>query len=111
MASAPELVVVPANSSVTVSGNFTLVMADANVVGTNQSEGQTRHWLVNGVTLKNGAWELLLLFFFFLGLFYAFNQLDPNYLGTSSLNVSTSGGVAITEYTGPGPADGSGAHR
>lgn len=52
---APEITVVPANSSVSLAGNFTLVMADADVVGTNESVGQTRHWLVNGVTLKNGA--------------------------------------------------------
>jgi hypothetical protein len=44
-------------------------MADANVVGTNQSEGQTRHWLVNGVTLKNGAWDEF--FFFWEGGVYA----------------------------------------
>jgi phosphatidylethanolamine-binding protein len=30
-------------------------MADADVVGTNESNGQTRHWLVNGVVLKAGA--------------------------------------------------------
>ena len=32
-------------------------MADADVVGTKESVGQTRHWLVNGVTLKNGTLE------------------------------------------------------
>lgn len=31
-------------------------MVDANVVGTNETAvAQTRHWLVNDVTLKNGA--------------------------------------------------------
>jgi hypothetical protein len=30
-------------------------MADADVVGTNEANGQTRHWLVNGVVLKAGA--------------------------------------------------------
>lgn len=55
VAAAPEITFVPTNSSVSVTGNFTLVMADADVVGTNESVGQTRHWLVNGVTLKNGA--------------------------------------------------------
>ncbi|KAF8496703.1 phosphatidylethanolamine-binding protein [Russula emetica] len=84
VAAAPEITVVPANSSVSLSGNFTLVMADASAVGTNESEGQTRHWLVNGVTLKNG---------------------------TSGLNVSTTGGVAVTDYAGPAPPDGSGPHR
>jgi hypothetical protein len=55
VAAAPEITVVPVNSSVSLTGNFTLVMADADVVGTNEAVGQTRHWLVNGVTLKNGA--------------------------------------------------------
>jgi hypothetical protein len=36
---------------VSLAGNYTLVMADADIVGTNESNGQTRHWLVNGVTL------------------------------------------------------------
>jgi phosphatidylethanolamine-binding protein (PEBP) family uncharacterized protein len=84
VAAAPEITFVPANSSVSLSGNFTLVMADADVVGTNESVGQTRHWLVNGVTLKNG---------------------------TSGVNVTTTGGVAVTDYAGPAPADGSGPHR
>jgi len=55
VATAPELTIVSANASVSLTGNFTLVMADADVVGTNESVGQTRHWLVNSVTLKNGA--------------------------------------------------------
>jgi len=84
VADAPGITIVPANSSVSLTGNFTLVMADADVVGTNESVGQTRHWLVNGVTLKNG---------------------------TSGFNVSTTDGVAITDYAGPAPADGSGPHR
>jgi len=72
VAAAPEITVVPANSSVSLAGNFTLVMADADVVGTNESAGQTRHWLVNGVTLKNGALEF---FFFFLFLGFLTRQL------------------------------------
>lgn len=51
VASTPLITIVPANSSVSLQGNFTLVMADADIVGTNESDGQTRHWLVNGVTL------------------------------------------------------------
>jgi len=85
VASAPNLTVVPANSSVSLTGNFTLVMADADIVGTNESAGQTRHWLVNGVTLKNGT--------------------------ASLLNVSTADGVAVTDYAGPAPPAGSGPHR
>ncbi|KAI0303374.1 phosphatidylethanolamine-binding protein [Multifurca ochricompacta] len=79
----PRNLLVPANSSVTLQGNYTLVMADADVVGADESVGQTRHWLVNGVTLT----------------------------GSSPLNVSTTGGVAVTEYAGPAPPAGSGAHR
>jgi len=79
----PNLTVTPANSTVQLSGNYTLVMADAGPVGTDETQGQTRHWLVNGVTLT----------------------------GSSPLNVSTSSGVAITQYAGPAPAQGSGAHR
>ena len=55
VASAPELTIIPANSSVSLTGNYTLIMADADVVGTNESTGQTRHWLVNGVVLKAGT--------------------------------------------------------
>jgi phosphatidylethanolamine-binding protein len=67
VADAPEITIVPANSSVSFTGNFTLVMADADVVGTDESVGQTRHWLVNGVTLKNGALNI------FSPCFYPFN--------------------------------------
>jgi hypothetical protein len=40
-------------------------MADADIVGTNESNGQTRHWLVNGVTLTgtHAAAEGFLLVF------------------------------------------------
>ena len=55
VASTPQITIVAANSSVSLQGNFTLVMADADVVGTNESAGQTRHWLVNGVTLTGTA--------------------------------------------------------
>jgi len=54
VAPTPQLTVVPANSSVTLSGNFTVVMADADIVGTDESGGQTRHWLVNSVPINNG---------------------------------------------------------
>jgi len=84
VASTPVITIVPANSSVSLQGNYTLVMADADVVGTNESLGQTRHWLVNGVTLTGS---------------------------NSSLNASTADGVAVTEYAGPAPAAGSGPHR
>ena len=51
VAPTPIITIVPANSNASLQGNFTLVMADADVVGTNESAGQTRHWLVNDVTL------------------------------------------------------------
>jgi phosphatidylethanolamine-binding protein (PEBP) family uncharacterized protein len=91
VASAPELTITPANSSASFSGNYTLVMADANVVGTNESEGQTRHWLVNSVVLKAGN--------------------SSSGSSASQLNVSTTDGVAVTEYAGPAPPEGSGQHR
>jgi hypothetical protein len=57
VSSAPEITIVSATTgSSALTGNFTLVMADADVVGTNESVGQTRHWLVNGVTLQS-AWS------------------------------------------------------
>ena len=55
VAPTPVLTITPAagSNSSAFTGNFTLVMADADVVGTNESVGQTRHWLVNGVTLQS----------------------------------------------------------
>ncbi|KAJ3473311.1 hypothetical protein NLI96_g13054 [Meripilus lineatus] len=82
VAPTPQLLVTPANSSVSLTGEFTLAMVDAGPVGTDESAGQTRHWLVNGVTLSG-----------------------------SPLNVSTTGGLAVTQYAGPAPPQGSGAHR
>jgi hypothetical protein len=80
VAPAPTIAITPANSTVSLSGKYTVVMADADVVGKDESAGQTRHWLVNSVPI-------------------------------SSDNVSTSDGTTITNYAGPGPAPGSGAHR
>ena len=61
VAPVPSLSVTPANSTVQLSGNYTLVMADAGPVGTDESQGQTRHWLVNGVTV---AWLIFAVIFF-----------------------------------------------
>ncbi|KIY51130.1 PEBP-like protein, partial [Fistulina hepatica ATCC 64428] len=47
----PELAVTAANSSVNLSGNFTIAMVDADIVGSNGTN-VTRHWLVNGVTVN-----------------------------------------------------------
>jgi hypothetical protein len=65
----------------TVGKTFTLAMVDPGAAGSDSSAGQTRHWLVNGVTVgDNGA-----------------------------LNFPTE--TTITNYGGPLPPDGSGAHR
>ena len=48
----PNITITPANSTVSLGSNFTLVMVDADIVGTDETQNnQTRHWLVNGVTL------------------------------------------------------------
>jgi hypothetical protein len=49
----PSVTVTAANSSVELTGNFTLAMVDAGPVGTDESKGVTRHWLVNGVTVSS----------------------------------------------------------
>lgn len=51
----PSVSITPANSTVQLSGNYTLVMADAGPVGTDETQGQTRHWLVNSVTLSGSS--------------------------------------------------------
>lgn len=43
---------VPANASVQLPTTYTLALVDAGPVGTDQSAGQTRHWLVNGATTE-----------------------------------------------------------
>ena len=42
----------------TLSGKYTVVMADADVVGTDESAGQTRHWLVNSATVSDGEYTV-----------------------------------------------------
>jgi hypothetical protein len=48
---APNLSLTPANSSVNFDGKYTLAMVDAGPVGFDESQGQTRHMLINGVTV------------------------------------------------------------
>jgi len=55
VAPTPTVTVTPANSSVSTTGTYTITMVDANVVGTDESAGQTRHWLVNGVTITGST--------------------------------------------------------
>jgi len=53
VAPTPSLTVTPANSSVTLTGTYTLVMVDAAAVGTDESAGETRHYLLNGATISD----------------------------------------------------------
>jgi len=82
----PNISITPANSSVNLGNTFTIAMVDANFVGFNESQGQTRHWLVYNVTLNGTA-------------------------SSTAENVTFNSGTAITSYAGPAPASGSGAHR
>lgn len=52
VSAAPAVTITPADSSVSLTGNYTLVMVDADVVGSKLPGGQNRHWLVNGVTIN-----------------------------------------------------------
>jgi len=51
---APELTLTPVNSTITFNGNYTVAMIDPGAVGSDQSGGQNRHWLVNGATVTDG---------------------------------------------------------
>ncbi|KAH9967841.1 phosphatidylethanolamine-binding protein [Russula dissimulans] len=84
----PKLAIVPGSGfNESVSGSYTLVMVDADIVGTKETvQNQTCHWLVNGVTLGNSS-------------------------SAEERNVSTTDGTSIIDYAGPAPADGSGPHR
>jgi hypothetical protein len=48
VASPPELTLTPVNSTVAFNGNYTVAMVDPGAVGSDQSQGQNRHWLING---------------------------------------------------------------
>ncbi|KJA27255.1 hypothetical protein HYPSUDRAFT_198521 [Hypholoma sublateritium FD-334 SS-4] len=52
VAPTPTVTIAAANSSVSLTGTYTLAMVDADVVGSKLTNGQTRHWLVNGVTVS-----------------------------------------------------------
>eukprot|EP00753_Platysulcus_tardus_P010139 PLAT2502.1.p2 GENE.PLAT2502.1~~PLAT2502.1.p2 ORF type:complete len:281 (-),score=9.42 PLAT2502.1:130-972(-) len=79
----PSIVFTAANSSSTYNGTTTVIMADAGPVGTDESQGQTRHWLVYGASLS----------------------------GNGPYTLDTTTGTNVTEYAGPAPPPGSGAHR
>ncbi|KAF8492824.1 phosphatidylethanolamine-binding protein [Russula emetica] len=87
VATAPNVTITPANSSVPTTGNFTLMMVDAAAIGTNDSNGVVLHWLANSATLKTSS------------------------SACPSLNVSTDGGLVVTNYVSPAPPVGTGVHR
>jgi len=66
------------------SSFYTLMMVDADVVGTDETVGQTRHWLVNDVSVSGSG--------------------EP-------LSFNLDNATAITNFAGPYPAAGSGPHR
>ena len=94
---APAITVTPANSSVSLSGPFTLAMVDFGAVGSDQAAGVTRHWLVNGVTIDSE---------------YARHENVTRLTCQFTDNaVSNASAIAITQYAGPAPPAGSGPHR
>ena len=78
-------------------------MADADIVGTDESNGQTRHWLVNGASLTGTSSPT------FLGCLRNLMGFIPG--DSAPYTLSIDDGTAVTEYAGPAPASGSGAHR
>ncbi|WVQ81025.1 hypothetical protein IAT38_003132 [Cryptococcus sp. DSM 104549] len=85
--SSPTLSVSPSSNATFEEGTlYTIIMVDADVVGTDESTTQqTRHWLVNSASLATGS--------------------DAPYA------VNWTGSTSITDYAGPGPDAGSGSHR
>lgn len=106
MADQPNITVTPANSSISdlTSSKYTVVMADADIVGTDESNGQTRHWLVNGASLSGTSRSFPRSPFHLL-------TIRCNLGDSAPYTLSIDDGTAVTEYAGPAPADGSGAHR
>jgi len=85
-ASAPSLAIRAVNnaSDISTEDRYTVMMIDADIVGTNaMNTPLTRHWLVNGATLSDE---------------------DPH-------TITFDSATTITDYAGPGPAEGSGPHR
>lgn len=91
----PIVSVYPANTSVALTGQFTIVMVDADIVGSDPSTGVNHHWLVNGVEIT--------------GCSAVFSCYFCSYLTGNSLTNTSA--TTITAYAGPGPAAGSGPHR
>nr|ODN98933.1 hypothetical protein L204_02901 [Cryptococcus depauperatus CBS 7855] len=87
VSSSPDLSVSPSsNATIASSTLYTVIMVDADIVGTDESKTpQTRHWLVNSATFSAGS--------------------------TAPYAVNWTGSTSITNYAGPGPESGSGPHR
>jgi len=86
--SSPELSIIPTENATRFGemGMYTVIMADADIPGTDYAANpQTRHWLVNSASV----------------------QAD----GEGPYPLNFTGSTAITDYAGPGPAEGSGPHR
>ncbi|EAU88124.1 hypothetical protein CC1G_03796 [Coprinopsis cinerea okayama7 len=75
------IVTITAPDGDALDGNYTLVMFDIFAVGSGLDQGVVRHWLVNSVTVDDDG------------------------------AVDLTNGTVITEYGGPNPPSGSGAHR
>ncbi|ORX34585.1 phosphatidylethanolamine-binding protein [Kockovaella imperatae] len=87
VSSTPSLSILPSSNASDISGDnrYTVILADANVVGTDEStEAQTRHWLVNGASLDTSS---------------------------APWTVTYTNATSITDYAGPAPPGGSGPHR
>lgn len=52
-ANQPTVTVTPANASVQLTGSYTIMMVDADIVGADLSKGVNKHWLLNGVTISS----------------------------------------------------------
>ena len=76
-------------------------MLDAGTVGETLAQGQTRHWLVNGVRVSG-------MRFIHTSFFLAATKQGCETSGSSVTNVSA---VEVTGYAGPAPPAGSGPHR
>ena len=87
VATAPNVSITPANSSVPTTGNFTLLMVDSIPFGANDSSNRVLHWLTNSATLQSDS------------------------SGCPSLNVSTDGGLVVANYHSPSPPPGTGLHH
>lgn len=50
----PAVTISPVESSDKFDGTYTIIMVDADIVDADLSQGENRHWLLNGVKITNG---------------------------------------------------------